>query len=237
MLEGFTGYLLPWDNTAYWATVVGINLNATAPFAGPFLAQFLQGGLNIGPDTLAKFYALHMLADPRRDLRADRAAPVPRRAPRRHLAAVVERRPPGASAPEATRPARRADPRSPRPRARPSLMGTPLKDRNRAMHKRYKEDVEREGKSFFPYAMLHDSIMSLVVVAVIIGLARRLARDRGRHGGGHPRPVVHGRGRPGHDRVRPAPGLVLLLPLLPPAHLQVAGVGRSSAPSASRRSS
>jgi quinol-cytochrome oxidoreductase complex cytochrome b subunit len=43
MLEGFTGYLLPWDNTAYWATVVGINLNATAPFLGPFLAQFLQG--------------------------------------------------------------------------------------------------------------------------------------------------------------------------------------------------
>ncbi len=90
MLEGFTGYLLPWDQTAYWATVVGINLNATAPFAGPFLAQFLQGGLNIGPDTLAKFYALHMLLVPGAIIRADRAAPVPRRAPRRHLAAVVE---------------------------------------------------------------------------------------------------------------------------------------------------
>ena len=64
MLEGFTGYLLPWDQTAYWATVVGINLNATAPFVGPFLAQFLQGGLNIGPDTLPKFYALHMLLIP-----------------------------------------------------------------------------------------------------------------------------------------------------------------------------
>ena len=64
MLEGFTGYLLPWDNTAYWATVVGINLNATAPFLGPFLAQFLQGGLNINPDTLPKFYALHMLLVP-----------------------------------------------------------------------------------------------------------------------------------------------------------------------------
>ena len=50
-------------------------------------------------------------------------------------------------------------------------MAAPLKDRNRAEHKRYKEDVEREGKSFFPYAVLHDSIMSLVVVAVIIGLA------------------------------------------------------------------
>ena len=35
MLEGFTGYLLPWDQTAYWATVVGININGTAPFVGP----------------------------------------------------------------------------------------------------------------------------------------------------------------------------------------------------------
>ena len=50
-------------------------------------------------------------------------------------------------------------------------MGTPLKERNRAEYKRYKEDVQREGKSFFPYAVLHDSVMSLVVVAVIIALA------------------------------------------------------------------
>ena len=64
MLEGFTGYLLPWDQTAYWATVVGINLNATAPFAGPFLAQFLAAGPEIGNDTLTRFYALHMLAIP-----------------------------------------------------------------------------------------------------------------------------------------------------------------------------
>src|SRR6186713_819147 len=64
MFEGFTGYLLPWDQTAYWATVVGINLNGTAPFLGPFLAQFLQGGANIGEDTLAKFYAIHMLLVP-----------------------------------------------------------------------------------------------------------------------------------------------------------------------------
>jgi hypothetical protein len=50
-------------------------------------------------------------------------------------------------------------------------MGTPLKQRNRAEFKRYKEDVDREGKSFFPYAVLHDSVMSLIVVAVIIALA------------------------------------------------------------------
>ena len=64
MLEGFTGYLLPWDQTAYWATVVGININGTAPFLGPFIAQFLQGGAAIGEDTLSKFYSLHMLVVP-----------------------------------------------------------------------------------------------------------------------------------------------------------------------------
>src|SRR3954454_22012206 len=62
--EGFTGYLLPWDQTAYWATVVGINLNGTAPFLGPFIAQFLQGGTYINADTLPRFYAIHMLLIP-----------------------------------------------------------------------------------------------------------------------------------------------------------------------------
>src|SRR5213080_5098588 len=62
--EGFTGYLLPWDQTAYWATVVGINLNGTAPILGPFIAQFLQGGTYINADTLARFYAIHMLMIP-----------------------------------------------------------------------------------------------------------------------------------------------------------------------------
>jgi quinol-cytochrome oxidoreductase complex cytochrome b subunit len=64
MLMGFTGYLLPWDQTAYWATVVGINLNGTAPFAGPWLSQFLATGPEIGSETLAKWYALHMLLIP-----------------------------------------------------------------------------------------------------------------------------------------------------------------------------
>src|SRR6185295_18909867 len=64
LLEGFSGYLLPWDQTAYWATTVGININATAPFLGPFIAQFLQGGTYINADTLSRFYAIHMLLLP-----------------------------------------------------------------------------------------------------------------------------------------------------------------------------
>jgi len=64
MAEGFTGYLLPWDQTAYWASVVGINLNGTAPFLGPWLAQFLRSGQEIGGETLTRFYSLHMLVIP-----------------------------------------------------------------------------------------------------------------------------------------------------------------------------
>ena len=54
-------------------------------------------------------------------------------------------------------------------RARP--MASKLQQEKRAEFKRYKEDVRKEGKPFFPYAMYHDTVMSLVVVAVIIGLA------------------------------------------------------------------
>jgi hypothetical protein len=44
-------------------------------------------------------------------------------------------------------------------------------EERRAQHQRYKEDVERTGKPFFPHAMFHDTVMSLVVVCVIVGLA------------------------------------------------------------------
>jgi ubiquinol-cytochrome c reductase cytochrome b subunit/menaquinol-cytochrome c reductase cytochrome b subunit len=64
LAEGFTGYLLPWDQTAYWATTVGVNINASAPFLGPFIAQLIQGGETINADTLARFYAVHMLVLP-----------------------------------------------------------------------------------------------------------------------------------------------------------------------------
>ena len=64
MGEGLTGYLLPWDQTSYWATVVAININANAPIAGPFLGDFLRGGQEIGAETLTRFYSLHMLVIP-----------------------------------------------------------------------------------------------------------------------------------------------------------------------------
>jgi menaquinol-cytochrome c reductase cytochrome b subunit len=64
MFEGFTGYLLPWDQTSYWASVVGINITGTGPFVGPFMAQILKAGAEINGDTLSRFYSIHMLVLP-----------------------------------------------------------------------------------------------------------------------------------------------------------------------------
>ena len=58
---GFTGYLLPWDEKAYWATTVGTNMVGTVPFVGGFLLVAARGGSDLGALTLTRFYAIHML--------------------------------------------------------------------------------------------------------------------------------------------------------------------------------
>ena len=64
MVMGFTGYLLPFDQRAYWATIVGVNINGTGPLIGPYLSDFLRGGGEFGATTLSRFYAIHMLLVP-----------------------------------------------------------------------------------------------------------------------------------------------------------------------------
>jgi quinol-cytochrome oxidoreductase complex cytochrome b subunit/mono/diheme cytochrome c family protein len=61
---GLTGYLLPWDNRAYWGTVVTTKIAAQAPVAGPYIARLLGGESSIGVVTFARFYALHVLLLP-----------------------------------------------------------------------------------------------------------------------------------------------------------------------------
>jgi menaquinol-cytochrome c reductase cytochrome b subunit len=61
---GLTGYLLVWDQRAYWASVVAVNINGTAPVLGPYLAKFLLAGPVFGAQTISRFYALHMLMIP-----------------------------------------------------------------------------------------------------------------------------------------------------------------------------
>ena len=57
---GLTGYLLPWDNRAYWGTVVTTQIAGSAPVAGPYLTRLLGGVNGVGVVTFARFYALHV---------------------------------------------------------------------------------------------------------------------------------------------------------------------------------
>jgi quinol-cytochrome oxidoreductase complex cytochrome b subunit len=64
MAMSFTGYLLPFDQRSYWATIVGVNINGTGPLVGPYLSDFLRAGPEFGATTLTRFYAIHMLLLP-----------------------------------------------------------------------------------------------------------------------------------------------------------------------------
>jgi menaquinol-cytochrome c reductase cytochrome b subunit len=64
LMMALTGYLLPFDGRAFWATVVAVNINASGPIIGPYLADFLRGGAEFGATTISRFYALHMLLVP-----------------------------------------------------------------------------------------------------------------------------------------------------------------------------
>jgi menaquinol-cytochrome c reductase cytochrome b subunit len=64
MTMAFTGYLLPFDQRSFWASVVGININGTGPVVGPYLSDFLRAGPELGATTLSRFYSIHMLLVP-----------------------------------------------------------------------------------------------------------------------------------------------------------------------------
>jgi menaquinol-cytochrome c reductase cytochrome b subunit len=64
LVMGLTGYLLPFDQRSYWATIVAMNINGTGPIVGPYLADFLRAGAEFESTTLSRFYALHMLLVP-----------------------------------------------------------------------------------------------------------------------------------------------------------------------------
>ena len=61
---GFTGYLLPWDQKAYWATTVGTAMPGVTPVAGDFLVQLVRGGEDVTGITLLRFYVMHVYIMP-----------------------------------------------------------------------------------------------------------------------------------------------------------------------------
>jgi quinol-cytochrome oxidoreductase complex cytochrome b subunit len=64
VLLAFTGYLLPWDQLAIWAVTVGTSLAGYTPLVANEVQFILLGGIEVGPDTLLRWYVLHVLALP-----------------------------------------------------------------------------------------------------------------------------------------------------------------------------
>ncbi len=60
----FTGYLLPWDQLAFWAITVGTNIGSYAPLVGPRIRELLLGGHAVGESALLRFYVLHVAVLP-----------------------------------------------------------------------------------------------------------------------------------------------------------------------------
>ena len=60
LLLSFTGYLLPWDQLAYWAITVGTNIAGDVPLLGGHVRSLLLGGSDVTGDSLLRFYVLHV---------------------------------------------------------------------------------------------------------------------------------------------------------------------------------
>ena len=143
----FTGYLLPWDQKAYWATAVGTNIAGTTPVIGGKLVTLLRGGADLGAATLTRFYAFHVLWLP---LSLGALILL-------HLVLVIRQ---GIA---------------PRPIA--LEQGAPARTNDPAYPGYYKEayhKTKQGGVLFWPDIIGKDAIVSFGVVAVIVALALAL---------------------------------------------------------------
>lgn len=64
LVFGFTGYLLPWDQRAFWATTVGTEIAGSIPVIGELALVFLRVGWDVSAQTLSRFYGLHVIVLP-----------------------------------------------------------------------------------------------------------------------------------------------------------------------------
>ncbi|HEX6139961.1 MAG TPA: cytochrome b N-terminal domain-containing protein [Candidatus Limnocylindria bacterium] len=137
----FTGYLLPWDQKAYWATVVGTNIAGSVPFIGQNVLEFLRGGDQLGAVTLARFYGVHVWVLPAALLLLVAF----------HLFAVVRQ---GIAA---------------SPRRHPLVEPVPGEPRRDAYRREY-EAEKAAGRPFW-VSLLKDAILAAVLLVVVFGLA------------------------------------------------------------------
>ncbi|HEX2754933.1 MAG TPA: cytochrome b N-terminal domain-containing protein [Candidatus Limnocylindrales bacterium] len=137
----FTGYLLPWDQKAYWATVVGTNIAGSAPLIGGAVMEFLRGGEQLGAVTLARFYGIHIWVLPALLLVLVGA----------HLFGVIRQ---GIAA---------------SPRRHAIVASDPDLSRREAYEREYAAE-KRAGKPFWD-SLLKDAVVAAILLVVVVALA------------------------------------------------------------------
>jgi ubiquinol-cytochrome c reductase cytochrome b subunit len=138
---GFTGYLLPWDQKAYWATVVGTNIAGSAPLIGDSILALLRGGEQLGATTLTRFYGIHVWVLPALLLVLVGI----------HLFAVIRQ---GIAA---------------SPRRKPILAPQPGLSRREAYEREYAAE-KTIGKPFWD-SLIKDAVVAVILLVVVFALA------------------------------------------------------------------
>ncbi len=139
--SSFTGYLLPWDQRAYWATNVASGIAGSVPLIGHWVQKILLGGSQIGTQTLTRFFTFHVVVIP-----AFIAVLIGI-----HLFMVIRQ---GISAPP----------------GQMKLDESPGEDQEEVYETQYQAS-KKGGETFFPDTIARDTIFSVLVVAIIIALA------------------------------------------------------------------
>lgn len=134
----FSGYLLPWDQKAYWATVVGTNIAGSAPFIGGAVLELLRGGEALGAVGLTRFYGIHVWVLPATLLLLVGL----------HLFMVVRQ---GIAA---------------TPRRRPLVEPDASETRRQAYEREYAAEKEA-GKPFWS-SLLKDAVVGLIVIVIVV---------------------------------------------------------------------
>ena len=139
--SSFTGYLLPWDQRAYWATNIAVGLTGNVPLIGGWIQQALVGGTQIGALTLTRFFTFHVGIIPGFILVLIII----------HVVMVVRH---GISTPP----------------GRFNIAPAPGKSKEQLYEQTY-EASKKGGESFFPDTVAKDALFGLVVIAIIFALA------------------------------------------------------------------
>ncbi|MGC2762193.1 MAG: cytochrome b N-terminal domain-containing protein, partial [Candidatus Binatus sp.] len=168
MLFGFTGYLLPWNQKSYWATVVGTNIAGATPYIGQYIVRFFRGGSEVGPQTLTRFYALHVLMLPAALIVFVSV----------HLFMVVRQ---GISAPPKRHPEYGRHGINAQLGIDPGLgVGAQLSvddQRSRAADEYHRE--KEAGESFYPFYLSKDAVAVLLALSVLVILVLKYPAEIG----------------------------------------------------------